>query len=97
MTMNNMQTISNNPINISKNSDGGYVEEQIIHCVKEIISKIRREFDIDYKDVTYKELYLKSIQFAKEVDEILSAEIPQRDDLFDSTPDFFSFRNDKLV
>lgn len=95
--MNNMRTVSNNPINISKNSNGGYIEEQIIQCVKEIISKIRREFDIDYKDVTYKDLYLKSIQFAKEVDEILSAEIPQRDDLFNSTPDFFSFRNDKLV
>lgn len=92
-----MRTVSNNPINISKNSNGGYVEEQIIECVKEIISKMRREFDIEYKDVTYKELYHKCIQFAKEVDEILSAEISQRDDLFNSTPDFFSFRNDKLV
>lgn len=92
-----MQSVSNNPINISKNSNGGYVEEQVIECVKEIISKVRREFDIDYKDVTYKELYIKCVQFAKEVDEILSAEISQRDDLFDTTPDFFSFRNDKLV
>lgn len=92
-----MQSVSNNPINISKNSNGGYVEEQVIECVKEIISKVRREFDIDYKDVTYKELYIKCVQFAKEVDEILSAEISQRDDLFDTTPDFFSFRNDKIV
>lgn len=92
-----MQSVSNNPIKISKNSNGGYVEEQVIECVKEIISKVRREFDIDYKDITYKELYIKCVQFAKEVDEILSAEISQRDDLFDTTPDFFSFRNDKLV
>ena len=45
--------------NISKNSKGGFVEEQIIDCVKDIISKIRIEFDIEYKDVTYKELYIK--------------------------------------
>lgn len=92
-----MRTVSNNPINISKNSNGGYVEDEIIKCVKEIVFKIRSEFDIDYKDVTYKELYLKCVQFAKEVDEILSSEIPNRDDLFKSTPDFFSFRNNKLV
>ena len=55
------------------------------------------EFDVEYKDVTYKDLYMKTVQFAKEVDEVLSAEISQRDDMFDSTPDFFSFRNDKLV
>ena len=84
-------------INISKNSKGGFVEEQIIDCVKDIISKIRMEFDIDYKDVTYKELYVKCVQFAKEIDEILSSEIANRDDVFDTTPDFFSFRNDKLV
>lgn len=84
-------------INISKNSKGGFVEEQIIDCVKGIISKIRMEFDIDYKDVTYKELYVKCVQFAKEIDEILSSEIADRDDMFDTTPDFFSFRNDKLV
>ena len=84
-------------INISKGSDGGFVEEQIIDCVKEIIAKIRREFDIEYKDVTYKELYTKCVQFAKEVDEILSSEIAERDDMFRTTPDFFSFKNDKLV
>jgi hypothetical protein len=85
------------PINISKNSKGGFVEEQIIDCVKDIISKIRMEFDIEYKDVTYKELYIKCVQFAKEIDEILSSEIAERDDMFDTTPDFFSFKNDKLV
>lgn len=84
-------------MNISKNSKGGFVEEQIIDCVKDIISKIRMEFDIEYKDVTYKELYIKSVQFAKEIDEILSSEIAERDDLFDTTPDLFSFRNDKLA
>lgn len=92
-----MKTVSNNPINISKGSHGGYVEHELIECVKNIISKVRMEFDVEYKDVTYKELYIKTIQFAKEIDEILSAEISQRDDIFDATPDFFSFKNDKLV
>ncbi|MBQ2982801.1 MAG: hypothetical protein IJD58_11840 [Lachnospiraceae bacterium] len=92
-----MKTVANNPINISKGSKGGYVEEQLINCVKDIIAKVRMEFDVEYKDVTYKDLYMKTVQFAKEIDEVLSAEISQRDDMFDSTPDFFSFRNDKLV
>ena len=86
-----------NPINISKGSDGGFVEEQIINCVKDIISKIRMEFDVEYKDITYKELYVKCVQFAKEVDEILSSEIAQRDNVFNTTPDFQSFKNNKLV
>lgn len=86
-----------NTINISNGSNGGFVEEQIIDCVKDIISKIRMEFEIDYKDITYKELYKKCVQFAKEVDEILSSEITGRDDVFKTTPDFFSFKNDKLV
>lgn len=89
--------MNNNYINISKNSKGGLVEEQIINCVKDVISKIRMEFDIEYKDVTYKELYIKCVQFAKEVDEILSSEITGRDDMFNTTPDYFSFKNDKLV
>lgn len=92
-----MKTVSNNPINISRGGKGGYVEEQLINCVKDIISKVRMEFDIEYNDTTYKQLYIKTVQFAKEVDEILSAEISQRDDMFDTTPDFFSFKNDKLV
>lgn len=92
-----MQKISNNPINISKGSNGGFVQEQIVDCVKDIIFKLRDEFDLEYNDTTYKELYMKSIQFAKEIDEILSSEIAQRDDMFDTTPDFYSFRNDKLV
>ena len=92
-----MKTVSNNPINISKGSKGGYVEEKLIECIKDIISKVRMEFDVEYNDVTYKNLYIKTVQFAKEVDEILSAEITQRDDMFNTTPDFFSFRNDKLV
>jgi hypothetical protein len=92
-----MKTVSNNPINISKGSKGGYVEEKLIECIKDIISKVRMEFDVEYNDVTYKNLYIKTVQFAKEVDEVLSAEITQRDDMFNTTPDFFSFRNDKLV
>jgi hypothetical protein len=92
-----MKTVANNPINISKDSKGGYVEEQLIKCVKDIIAKVRMEFEIEYKDVTYKELYMKTVQFAKEIDEVLSAEISQRDDMFNTTPDFFSFKNDKLV
>lgn len=92
-----MKTVANNPINISKDSKGGYVEEQLIKCIKDIIAKVRMEFEIEYKDVTYKELYMKTVQFAKEIDEVLSAEISQRDDMFNTTPDFFSFKNDKLV
>ena len=65
--------------------------------IKNIIFKIKNEFDIEYEDVTYKDLYIKTIQFAKEVDEILSAEITQVDNIFHSTPDFNSFKNDKLV
>ena len=85
------------PINISKGSKGGYVQQQLIKCMQNIIFKIKNEFDIEYEDVTYKDLYIKTIQFAKEVDEILSAEITQVDNIFHSTPDFNSFKNDKLV
>ena len=85
------------PINISKGSKGGYVQQQLIKCMQNIIFKIKNEFDIEYEDVTYKDLYFKTIQFAKEVDEILSAEITQVDNVFHSTPDFNSFKNDKLV
>ena len=92
-----MKKVSNNPINISKSSKGGYVEQKLIECVKDIIAKVRMEFDIEYNDVTYKDIYMKTVQFSKEIDEILSAEITQRDDMFKSTPDYFSFRNDKLV
>lgn len=84
-------------INISKGSKGGYVQQQLIKCMQNIIFKIKNEFDIEYEDVTYKDLYIKTIQFAKEVDEILSAEITQVDNIFHSTPDFNSFKNDKLV
>jgi hypothetical protein len=92
-----MKKVSNNPINISKGGKGGYVEQKLIECVKDIIAKVRMEFDIEYNDVTYKDIYMKTVQFSKEIDEILSAEITQRDDMFKSTPDYFSFRNDKLV
>lgn len=92
-----MKKVSNNSINISKGSNGGYVEEKLIECVKDIITTVRMEFEVEYNDVTYKDLYSKTVQFAKEVDEILSSEITQRDDLFNTTPDYFSFRNDKLI
>lgn len=92
-----MKKVTNNPINISKGSKGGYVEEQLINCVKDIIAKVRMEFEVEYNDVTYKDIYMKTVQFAKEIDEILSAEITQRDDMFKTTPDYFSFRNNKLV
>lgn len=85
------------PINISKDSDGGYIQKEIIKCLKNIIYKIKTEFDIEYEDVTYKDLYVKAVQFAKEIDEILSAEITNVDNIFHSTPDFNSFKNDKLV
>lgn len=84
-------------INISKGSDGGYIQKEIIKCLKNIIYKIKTEFDIEYEDVTYKDLYVKAVQFAKEIDEILSAEITNVDNIFHSTPDFNSFKNDKLV
>lgn len=84
-------------IDISKNSNGGFIQKEIIKCLKNIIYKIKNEFDIEYEDVTYKDLYLKAVQFAKEVDAILSSEITQIDNIFYSTPDFNSFKNDKLV
>lgn len=84
-------------IDISKNSNGGFIQKEIIKCLKNIIYKIKNEFDIEYEDVTYKDLYLKAVQFAKEVDAILSSEITQIDNIFHSTPDFNSFKNDKLV
>lgn len=90
-----MKKVANNPINISDN--GGFIQEQIIDCIKDIVFKLRDEFDLEYNDITYKELYMKSVQFAKEIDEVLSSEISQRDDMFDTTPDFFSFRNNKLT
>jgi hypothetical protein len=90
-----MKKVNNNSINISKN--GGFVEAQLIECIKDIIFKLQMEFDIEYNDATYRELYIKTAQFAKEVDEVLSSEITQRDDIFKSTPDYFSFKNDKLV
>lgn len=84
-------------IDISKNSNSGFIQKEIIKCLKNIIYKIKNEFDIEYEDVTYKDLYLKAVQFAKEVDAILSSEITQIDNIFHSTPDFNSFKNDKLV
>lgn len=92
----NMKKINNTSINVSNPSEG-FVEKTLIDCVKDIISKVSVEFDIEYNDVTYKELYVKTVQFAKEVDEILSSEISQRDDMFKPYPDTFSFKNDKLV
>ncbi|MBR5785896.1 MAG: hypothetical protein IKY41_04275, partial [Clostridia bacterium] len=62
-----------------------------------IIFKIKNEFDIEYEDVTYKDIYIKAVQFSKEIDEILSAEITQVDNIFHSAPDFNSFKNDKLI
>lgn len=85
------------PINISKNSKGGYIQDKIMNCLKNIIYEIKTEFDIEYNDVTYKDIYIKTVQFAKEVDEILSAEITNVDNVFKSTPDFNSFKNNKLV
>lgn len=84
-------------INISKGSDGGYIQKEIMKCLRNIIYKVKTEFDIEYEDVTYKDLYIKAVQFAKEVDEILSAEITNVDNVFHSAPDFNSFKNDKLV
>lgn len=92
-----MKTVPNDSINISKNSNGGFIQNHLIDCVKDIIFQLRMNFDIEYKDNTYKELYIKTINFAKEIDEILSSEIIKQDNLFNSTPDFYSFKNDKLV
>lgn len=83
--------------NISKGSDGGYIQKEVLKCLKNIIYKIKSELDIEYNDVTYKDIYIKAVQFAKEIDEILSAEVTNVDNVFQSTPDFNSFKNDKLV
>jgi hypothetical protein len=80
---------------ISKSNE--YIEKQIIDCIKDIILNLQIEFDVEYQDTTYRELYLKSTQFAKEINEILSSEIINKDALFNQPTDFFSAKNDKLV
>ena len=91
-----MKTVPTTSIDITS-SGGSFIEEKIMETIGDIIEKISIEFDIEYKDVTIKDIFLKSRQFAKEVDEILSAEITAVDNIFNTTPDFNSFKNQKLV
>lgn len=91
-----MKTVPTSAINISQNG-GSFIEDKITETIGDIIEKISIEFDIEYRDVTIKDIFLKTRQFAKEIDEILSAEITAVDNIFNTTPDFNSFKNQKLV
>jgi hypothetical protein len=91
-----MKTVPTSAINISPNG-GSFIEDKITETIEDIIEKISIEFDIEYRDVTIKDIFLKTRQFAKEIDEILSAEITAVDNIFNTTPDFNSFKNQKLV
>jgi hypothetical protein len=91
-----MKTVPTTAINISQNG-GSFIEDKITETIEDIIEKISIEFDIEYRDVTIKDIFLKTRQFAKEIDEILSAEITAVDNIFNTTPDFNSFKNQKLV
>lgn len=91
-----MKTVPTSAINISQNG-GSFIEDKITETIEDIIEKISIEFDIEYRDVTIKDIFLKTRQFAKEIDEILSAEITAVDNIFNTTPDFNSFKNQKLV
>jgi hypothetical protein len=72
--------------------DGTFIEKTLQNAVENIIERISIECDIEYKDVTYKDVYLKTMQFAKELDEILSSEITGQDNIFSRIPDINSFR-----
>lgn len=91
-----MKTVPTSAINISQNG-GSFIEDKITETIEDIIEKISIEFDIEYRDVTIKDIFLKTRQFAREIDEILSAEITAVDNIFNTTPDFNSFKNQKLV
>jgi hypothetical protein len=91
-----MKTVPTSAINISPNG-GSFIEDKITETIEDIIEKISIEFDIEYRDVTIKDIFLKTRQFAREIDEILSAEITAVDNIFNTTPDFNSFKNQKLV
>ena len=91
-----MKTVPTSAINISQNGSS-FIEDKITETIEDIIEKISIEFDIEYRDVTIKDIFLKTRQFAREIDEILSAEITAVDNIFNTTPDFNSFKNQKLV
>lgn len=91
-----MKTVPTSAIDISPNG-GSFIEDKITETIEDIIEKISIEFDIEYRDVTIKDIFLKTRQFAREIDEILSAEITAVDNIFNTTPDFNSFKNQKLV
>lgn len=91
-----MEPISNNPINISRGNNGGYIQNELEKKLKDIIYNIREKADVEFSDEVYRELYIKMVQFAKEIDEILSYAIQQPDNVFTSNPDINSFKNQKL-
>lgn len=69
-----------------------FIEQTLHNAVEEIIERISIECDITYNDVTIKDVYLKTLQFAKELDDILSSEIPGQENIFSRMPDINSFR-----
>lgn len=77
------------PVNYREES---FIEQTLHAAVEEIIERISIECDITYNDVTIKDVYLKTLQFAKELDDILSSEIPGQENIFSRMPDINSFR-----
>lgn len=75
-----------------KIKEGSFIEDTLMSAVTDITERLAIEFGIEYRDVTYKDLYLKTQQFAKEIDEILSAEITGQENIFSRMPDINSFR-----
>ena len=83
------------------------ISEDLARAIDEEVSKLVRDSYQKAKDIIkshLKEMNIlvdrlleKEVVEAKEIDEILSAEITQVDNIFHSTPDFNSFKNDKLV
>lgn len=69
-----------------------FIEQTLHNAVEEIIERISIECDVTYNDVTIKDVYLKTLQFAKELDDILSSEIPGQENIFSRMPDINSFR-----
>lgn len=91
-----METVSNNPINISKEGPG-YIQKELEDKMKDIIFQVKSKLDIEFTDDTYRQLYIMTVQFAKQVSDMLQSGIEQPDNVFNAAPDINSFKNQKLV
>lgn len=60
------------------------------------MKELESELGFEYEDVTYNMLYHKCVQFAKEINDILAAEVIVPDNVFSSFPNANSFKNSRL-